>query len=200
MGHRAGELRTGPAACEADDAEGWPGSGSNDVVVTAMSLGVHVVGGACRWGARRWGARRCGNDAIEAPTAVAGGDRTGRRGGSARNGRSLYPLLARASRFSGMRSSCYPSIRGLRRPGDRRYAVFTPKYDGPDSAVPVPVRRSGPGSETRASAHPAVVKPGFQALGYELSRYELRRVKTPARAPGWRVRRLPGRGRAAALP
>src|ERR1700683_1040259 len=65
MAHWVGELRAGPAACEADDAEGQPGFGGNDVVVTAMSSG----------------ARRCDNDVVERPSAaVAGGDRTARRG------------------------------------------------------------------------------------------------------------------------
>ena len=51
MDHRSGELQTDPVACEADDAEGWPGFDGNDVVVTAMSLG----------------ARRCDNDVVEPP-------------------------------------------------------------------------------------------------------------------------------------
>src|ERR1700683_2878828 len=87
MVHRAGELRAGPAACGADDAVGWPGFDGNEVVVTTMSSS----------------ARRCDNDVVERPSAaVAGGDRTGRRGESGGNGRCLYPLLARASRLGGL--------------------------------------------------------------------------------------------------
>ena len=54
MVRRDGQLRTEPAACEADDAEGWPGFDSNNVVVTTMSSG----------------ARRCDNDVVERPPAA----------------------------------------------------------------------------------------------------------------------------------